>query len=71
MTEERAAELAQYREQTALKDQQRMLTGQIVDGIKRIEEALAKPAPEKEALPEMAMAGRGARGNQRRLTVRR
>ena len=71
MTEERAAELAQYREQTAQKDRQRMLAGQIVDGVKQIEAALAKPALQREALPEMVMAGRGARGNQKRVTVRR
>ena len=71
MTEERAAELAQYREHTAQVDRQRMIAGRMVDGVKQIEEALAKPNPERDALPEMAMAGRGARGNQKRVTVRR
>jgi small subunit ribosomal protein S35 len=73
MTEERRQELVAYRQQNALKDQQRELTGQLIDGIKQIEEGLARPAPVREALPEMVMAGRGG-GNAakgKRVTVRR
>ena len=59
LTEERRAELAASRENAELKDQRRMLTGAIVDGIKQIEIALARPPSAREALPEMVMVGKG------------
>jgi hypothetical protein len=63
--------LAAYRQNAAMKDQELMFTGQLVDGIKQIEEAFARPAPTREALPEMASAAKGAKGKGGRVTVRR
>lgn len=67
MTEERRAALAEIHQQTEGKDHKKMLMGQLVDGVKRIEAALEKPDASRDALPEMAMAGRG---KGRRLAVR-
>lgn len=72
MTAERRVELAKLRENAELRDQRRMLTGQLVDGIKQIEEAWAKGPVQPAALPEMVMAGgKGAKGKGKRLAVRR
>lgn len=61
MTKERRIELTKYRHQIATQDQQREIAGQLLDGIKQIEEALAKPVPLREAVPEMIMAGKGGK----------
>lgn len=71
MTKARREELVKIRENAELRDQRRMLTGQLVDGIKQIEEAWAKGPAQPAALPEMAMAGRGAKGKGKRLAVKR
>lgn len=49
----------------AQKDQNLELKGQLVDGIKQIEEVKARPIVQ-EALPEMVMAGKG-----KKVAVRR
>lgn len=69
ITEDRRIELIKYRQDIALKDQQRELAGQLVDGIKQIEQGLAKQEPIRASLPDMIMAARG--GKQKRVTVRR
>ena len=72
MTEARQAELAKFRENAELRDQRRMLTGQLVDGIKQIEEAWAKGPAQPTALPEMAVVGgKGAKGKGKRVAIRR
>ena len=68
LTEERRAELARYRQEAELKDQSKLLSGQLVDGVKQIEQAFTKRAP--EALPEMVMAG-GTKGRGKTVSVRR
>lgn len=69
MTEERVAELEAYRKEIEMKDMQKEVTGQIVDGVRLIEEALKKSPRVREALPEMARAGRAAKG--KRVAMRR
>jgi small subunit ribosomal protein S35 len=64
MTAERKAELEEYRRQTAMKDQRKAITGQIIDGMMQIEQGLNKPALVREAIPELVMAGK-------RVAVRR
>jgi len=51
-----------------LMDQQREMTGQLIDGIQQIQQKLAKPQSAREPLHEMVMAGRG---KPKRLAVRR
>jgi small subunit ribosomal protein S35 len=63
--------LIKYRQAITLKDRQRELAGQLVDGIQQIEEGLAKQEPVRESLPEMMMTARGIKGKQRKVTVRR
>jgi small subunit ribosomal protein S35 len=72
MTENRRNELEQYRQTLAEKDQQRELTGQLVDGIRQIEDGLKQSIRIGESAPEMvtAHASRG-RGSPKRLAVRR
>ena len=69
MTRERGEQLARLRENAELRDQRRELTGQLVDGIKQIEESWTK-APAPAPVPEMVMAGKG-KGKQKRLAVKR
>lgn len=64
MTAERKAELEQYRRQAAMKDQQKAIAGQIIDGVMQIEQGLNKPAPAREGIPELILAGK-------RVAVRR
>ncbi len=71
ITEERRIELIKYRQAISLKDQQRELAGQLVDGIQQIEEDLAKQPSTRESLPDMIMAARGSKGKQKKVTVRR
>jgi small subunit ribosomal protein S35 len=73
MTNQRANELARYRQQLAERDQQKELAGKLIDGIKQIEASIAAAVvPEQGALPEMVMAGRGSKGKApKRLAVRR
>jgi len=66
MTTARREELARLRENSDLKDQRRMLTGQLVDGIKQIEEAFAK-GQEPKPFAELMMVGKGGK----RLAVKR
>lgn len=69
ITEERRIELAKYRQDIALRDQQRELAGRLVDGVKQIEQGLAKQEPIRQSQPEMIQAVRGTKG--KRVTVRR
>jgi uncharacterized protein YPO0396 len=71
MTRERQAELKKLRENAELRDQRRLLTGQLVDGIKQIEEAFSKVAAQPAALPEMVMAGKSGKGKGKKVAVRR
>lgn len=68
VTEQRREELIKYRQAMTLKDQQREITGQLIDGIKQIEEGLRKPLAVNEELPEPVMAGRG---KGKKVAVRR
>jgi small subunit ribosomal protein S35 len=68
MTNERRQELANYRQQMSLKDQQLEVAGQLIDGIRQIEDSLAKAAPVRDAIPEMVMAGQG---KGKKVAVRR
>jgi small subunit ribosomal protein S35 len=58
MTEQRRIELAQYRQALEERDKQLELAEQLVDGIKQIEEGLARQEPIREALPEMLLGAR-------------
>jgi len=71
MTKERRAELEKIRANAELRDQRRMLTGQLVDGIKQIEEAFSKVVAQPTAVPEMVMAGKGAKGRGKRIAIKR
>ena len=50
--------MVQYRQAVVDKDAQLELSERLVDGIKQIEEGLAKQQPIRESLPEMLLAGR-------------
>lgn len=73
LTPARIAELAQYREEVATKDQTRMLAGKLIDGVRQIESAWSRiPVVEKEALSDMVMAGRGGKGQKgKKIAIRR
>ncbi|KAG4417454.1 hypothetical protein IFR04_009407 [Cadophora malorum] len=68
LTEARKQELHQYRQAMMLKDQQKEITGQLIDGIKQIEEGLKQPISLGDALPEPVMTGRG---KGKKVAVRR
>lgn len=73
MTPERERELANHRRQLAHKDEQKMLAGELVDGIKLIEQRLSQIIPE-ESMSDMVMAGKpGLKGGKapKRMAVRR
>ena len=70
LTEERREELAKYRQGMALKDQQREIAGHLIDGVRQIEQELAKPPKVTNAVPELVAAGRG-KGSGKRVSVRR
>jgi len=58
MTDKRRAKLEHYRREAAIEDQQREIAGQIIDGIKQIEDGLSRPVAGKDArLHELIMAG--------------
>jgi len=71
MTEERQEELVKYRLGMKFLDQQREVSGNLVDGVRQIEEELAKPPPPRRAAPEMVMAGRGGSAKGKKVVVRR
>lgn len=58
ITDERLAELDAYRKEVESKDMQLAAGGQLVDGVKMIEAALASRPEEAEALPDMVKAGK-------------
>ena len=58
MTEERKQELAQIQGESLRRDSVRELTGQVMDGIKQIQEGMARASLVKELLPEMAVKGK-------------
>lgn len=70
MTEARQAALEEHRQKTAAIDEQRMLAGQLVDGVKRIEDAFSKPELVAETLPGID-AHRAGKGKGRTVAVRR
>ena len=70
MTEERQKALAEYREKAAALDEQRLLQGQLVDGVKRIEDAYDKPQLVAETLAGIDAPLRSGRAG-RRVAVRR
>ncbi|KAH8821065.1 mitochondrial ribosomal subunit protein-domain-containing protein [Xylogone sp. PMI_703] len=71
LTEERRAELEASRTLAKQKDQERLLSGAVVDGVKQIEDAMAKPVEIKLPVAEMAVAGKGRTTKGRRIAVRR
>jgi len=68
MTDERREELSKYRLQMEQRDQKLELEGQLIDGIKQIEQVMARPVAQ-EALPERVLAGGKAKG--KKVAVRR
>jgi len=58
MTEKRQEELALYRQAAAAKDRQKEKIGQLVDGVRHIEEGHVSKAKEEAAVPIMAMLGK-------------
>ncbi|KAH7419910.1 putative 37S ribosomal protein S24, mitochondrial [Cadophora sp. MPI-SDFR-AT-0126] len=68
LTEARKQELQQYRQAMVLKDQQKEITGQLIDGIKQIEEGLKQSISLDDALPDPVMIGRG---KGKKVAVRR
>jgi small subunit ribosomal protein S35 len=71
MTEQRRIELAQYRQAMADKDQHLELAEQLIDGIKQIDEGLAKQEPIRESLPDMLLAARRPGAKGKKVGVRR
>lgn len=71
MTDERRQELGRYRQAMTVKDQEREITGQLVDGIRQIEEGMRRAVAAKNATPELVMAGKGATGKGKKVSVRR
>ncbi|KAE8445319.1 hypothetical protein EG329_013557 [Mollisiaceae sp. DMI_Dod_QoI] len=71
ITTQRKKELEQYRQQVAMKDQQREIAGHIINGIMQIEEGLKKSVAAREELPEMIMAGSESKTRGKRVAVRR
>lgn len=71
MTKERRAEIEAHRQSLLEKDQQRALEGQLVDGVKQIEEVMSGPATVRAESPEMIVAGKGAKGKPKRVAIRR
>lgn len=67
LTDERQAELAEYREKAALLDQRQ----EPVDGVKQIAEAFVKTEREMETLPGIDVHLSAARGKGRTVAVRR
>ena len=58
MTQQRQERLNLLREDRAVKEELRMLSGSLVNGVHQIEKAFsAKPIAAPESIPEMAMAG--------------
>lgn len=73
MTEDRRKELAEHRDQVAMKDEQLESVGRLVDGVKEIQMAWARPDA-RQAIPEMVMAGKGVKGKaplRKKIGVRR
>ncbi|TVY34131.1 37S ribosomal protein S24, mitochondrial [Lachnellula subtilissima] len=73
LTDERREQLAQYRLQMEQKDQKLELEGQLVDGLKQIEQVISRPIAEV-ALPEMVLAGgkvAGGKAKGKKVAVRR
>jgi small subunit ribosomal protein S35 len=71
MTEQRRIELDQYRQAIAEKHKQLEFAEQLVDGIKQIEEGLAKQEPIRESLPDMLLGARRPGLKGKRVSVRR
>lgn len=63
--------MAEYREKAAALDEHRMLQGQVVDGVQRIEEAYAKPQQVAETLTDNDALPRTGRAKGRTVAVRR
>ncbi|RFU29923.1 hypothetical protein B7463_g6429, partial [Scytalidium lignicola] len=59
LTEERRAELEASRALAKQKDEQRLLSGGVVDGIKQIDDAMSKRVEIKLPIAEMVAAGKG------------
>ncbi|KAF4636342.1 hypothetical protein G7Y89_g1733 [Cudoniella acicularis] len=70
MTDERRDELNRYRQYAEVFDQKRVATGQLVDGVKQIQEAYAARKAITEELPELVMA-KGAKPKGKRVAVKR
>lgn len=70
LTDERRAQLLQYRRASAIKDQQKALEGKLVDGLMQIEEGLNKATAAKEAMPELLPIGE-LKPRGKRVAVRR
>lgn len=67
LTEARKQELHQYRQAMVMKDQQREITGQMIDGINQIEAGLRQKLMTDEAVPEPVML----RGKSKKVAIRR
>jgi hypothetical protein len=63
MTEERKAELEAYYQQLERAEEQKALSGAVVDGVEQIQAALTQQMQGAEAAvePEMVLAGKAAR----------
>lgn len=71
LTEKRRAELEASRAFAKQRDEQRLVAGAVVDGIKQIQDALAKPVEQAAPVAEMVTAGKGKAAKGKRVTVRR
>lgn len=58
LTEERKQELAQIQTESLRRDSVREITGSVMDGIKQIQEGIARASLVKERIPEMASKGK-------------
>ena len=71
ITEQRRIELIGYRQALAKRSQKVELSGQLVDGVKQIEEGLAKQERMKEPLADMLLAAQRPGVKGKRVSVRR
>lgn len=58
LTEERKQELAEIQAESLRRDTVRQLAGQVMDGVKQIQEGITRASLVKERIPEMASKGK-------------
>lgn len=67
LTEERKAQLAQFRKAEASRDAQKQLAGTMVDGLQQIAQGITQATLLQAAEPELVTVGKG----KKKVSVRR